>query len=226
MPRFSCVELNGEMCEPHELLGIQASLRSPMLNNYGAREMWPIGLTCAWGTMHVCDKLVYVEAPDKEVLITSIVKRRQPLIKYSIGDLADVSWAECNCGKRGIVITRLVGRKNDFLFREKGVKEHWALLCNAINSCILDNPNLVREYGVHQKKNYDIEISIVKGEYFDPRICQILSDRAGEVYPKLKFTVIVREAIETHRSGKKIYFKCDVDESVLPIPQSEIISAV
>jgi len=213
-PKLNCIELNGEMCEEYEYRTIESTFQAPILNNYGAREMWPIALSCKCGTMHVSNSLVYLEnGDDGEILVTSLVKKMQPLLRYNLGDLGKVEWATCKCGKTSQVLTSLIGRKNDYIYRMPGVKEHWALLSKSISNFISENVFVIKEYSVHQKEDYSITVSVVPGVKYSVSEKEKLLLRICAIYPKIRFNIeTVNEIPQNHR-GKKVYLTCDVKES-------------
>lgn len=212
-PKLNCIEINGEMYEEYEYNTIQSVLNAPVLNNYGAREMWPIALSCKCGTMHVCNNLVYVESnAAQEILVTSLVKKLQPLIRYHLGDLGEVKWAECECGKTSQILTGLIGRKNDYIYRSPGIREHWAVLSRAISQFICDNFLAIIEYSVHQKADYSIEISIVPGPEYNISKKEELLSVVEAIYPQIRFSIITVQEIKQNYRGKKVYLTCDVKE--------------
>jgi len=209
-PKVNCIELNGEMLMDHEYEVIKEVFGPSILNNYGAREMWPISLTCKYGTNHVCNDLVFVEEDNSELLITSIIKEQQPLVRYRVGDLGNVCWGKCQCGRTSQIITNLAGRKNDYIYLAENEKEHWGKLNNTISRFVLENCDVISEFAVHQKKDFSIEILLVVKQRVENIQMKLLS-LCKAVYSELNFSIKIVDRIEQNDRGKRCYFKSDIN---------------
>lgn len=213
-PSVKCIELNGEMVYENEYNNIKKTFSTNIFNNYGGREMWPIALTCENGTMHVCNNLVYVTTNEyKELLITSLTKKCQPLIKYKIGDLAKICWGKCSCGKTSQIIVELIGRKNDYVYFKDGSKKHWSVISKPITEYIVKNDGKICEYSIIQKRNYDIVVNIVKDKYYDLKSQDELIGICKESCPSLNFSIATVDKIIQNHRGKRIYFMNEIQEN-------------
>lgn len=211
IPKVDCIELNGEMVYENEKKLIEETFNITPMINYGGRECWPIAITCECGNLHVINDLCYVgQSSEGEIEVTSFVKKHQPLIKYKIGDLGEVRWGKCKCGKTSQIITNLIGRKNDFIYLKNGEKEHWARLSREITNYLSElNFEKIKEYSVHQFKNYNIEIEIVVDNSYKDEIGQKLIEICSKVYPDIKFSIKIVNDILQNERGKRIYLKSD-----------------
>ena len=102
---------------------LESALGAPVLDSYAASEAL-VGWECGrGGGIHVLEGNVVVEvltddgepaAPGAvgHVVITALDNRAMPLLRYAIGDLALAPSAErCTCGRAGILIPRVLGRR-------------------------------------------------------------------------------------------------------------------
>lgn len=94
----------------------------PVISNYGCREVWNIGYECSNHKFHINQDTLVVDLVDEEgnmiteegktgdVVITSLVHRTLPIVKYYVGDRAKITYEECGCGKKTPVILLQDGR--------------------------------------------------------------------------------------------------------------------
>ena len=82
----------------------------PVFDSYGLREGGLMGHECDQGTMHCMDEQVILETIDPESLeptdgegelvVTNIVGKAFPIIRYRTGDIVTLSQKECACGRK------------------------------------------------------------------------------------------------------------------------------
>jgi phenylacetate-CoA ligase len=83
-----------------------------MINEYGAAEAGLIAFECKHGYMHVNMEGVLVEEVEGEIIVTNLVARSFPVIRYKLGDyivLKDKNF-RCPCGLQHQVIESITGR--------------------------------------------------------------------------------------------------------------------
>jgi phenylacetate-coenzyme A ligase PaaK-like adenylate-forming protein len=97
------------------------AFRCPVRNIYASTEFKFIAIGCDRGWLHVNDDWVVVEpvdqnldpvpagTPSETVLLTDLVNRTQPLIRYVLGDRITVKPDDCECG-RTLQAIRVEGR--------------------------------------------------------------------------------------------------------------------
>lgn len=104
----------------------------PVTNRYGCEEVGLIACECErHNGLHVNAEHVFVEilradgtpaapAEEGQIVVTDLVNKGMPLIRYAIEDMG--VWADrvCECGRQLPLIERLVGRVADFLKRRDG----------------------------------------------------------------------------------------------------------
>jgi phenylacetate-CoA ligase len=110
----------------------------PVVDGYSAREVGPIALQCPDGEhYHVQSDAVLVEvlrddggacAPGEtgRVVLTSLHNFASPMIRYEIGDYAEVG-PPCRCGRRLPVLKRILGRRRNLLTYPDG-QRRWPSL--------------------------------------------------------------------------------------------------
>jgi phenylacetate-CoA ligase len=124
------------LCTTSEMLGevnrkiISAAFGLPVYDSYGLREAALVGHDCDRFTMHTMDEQVILEvihpetleptSGEGELVVTSLISRAMPVIRYRTGDIVTLSDEPCPCGRslRSLVISG--GRIADFVVTDKG----------------------------------------------------------------------------------------------------------
>jgi putative adenylate-forming enzyme len=122
-----------------------------------------MGSACKCGNLHINEDLVYVElydgqgnpvtepsSPAARMIVTNLVNRAQPLIRYEMNDLV-VLGEPCPCGSAFRVIDRVIGRHDDVLYfaNRQGVMQH--VFPDLFSRFIITESDLIREFKVIQR---------------------------------------------------------------------------
>lgn len=115
-----------------ERRSIEAVFGCPVTNRYGCEEVSLIACECEHHTgLHVAADNVYVEilrsdgspaSPGEAgaVVVTDLVNRAMPLLRYQVGDVAVASDRLCRCGRGWPLLQRLEGREADYVITADG----------------------------------------------------------------------------------------------------------
>lgn len=124
----------GELMLDYDRKFIEETFQAPIFNSYRTREIGLIGQECrAHHGLHINSAHVYVEVVDEEknlpvknqlgkILVTDLLNRGMPFIRYEIGDIGIMEDSECSCGRKMPLISQLGGRLSDALYTTKGEK--------------------------------------------------------------------------------------------------------
>jgi len=118
------------------------------MNCYGASELsGPLWSECSEQRgIHIWSDIALLEIIDPateeplgsgergEMVITMLTKEAFPLIRYRIGDITEMDWEKCSCGRTHPRISRITGRVDDMII-VRGInvfpsQVEFALLCN------------------------------------------------------------------------------------------------
>jgi phenylacetate-CoA ligase len=111
---------------------LEAGFRTRVYNQYGSAEGASLVTECPAGSLHVNPEVGVVEvlredgtaaAPGEEgwLVLTSLLNRAMPLIRYRIGDLARAGEpGRCACGREMPRISELSGRQDDVVVTRDG----------------------------------------------------------------------------------------------------------
>ncbi len=120
------VSIGGEGLAPGEYQRIAEAFQCPVHDGYASVESPYIAISCTHGWLHVDTRRVILEPVDEDyqpvppgvqshtVLITNLLNRIQPIIRYDLGDSIIVRPDPCPCGN-SLPAIRVEGRKNDRL---------------------------------------------------------------------------------------------------------------
>jgi phenylacetate-CoA ligase len=83
-----------------------------IISEYGAAEAGIIAFECPCGNMHINIENVIVEEENGEIIVTNLLSRSFPIIRYKLGDniILSKSGFKCECGKNHPVIIDVLGR--------------------------------------------------------------------------------------------------------------------
>jgi phenylacetate-CoA ligase len=111
---------------------IEAVFGCPVTNRYGCEEVSLIACECEEHRgLHVNSDGVYVEVLRADghparpgeagsVVVTDLVNRAMPLLRYQVGDVAVVSDRRCPCGRGLPLLERVEGREADYVLTPSG----------------------------------------------------------------------------------------------------------
>lgn len=155
------VKGTGDTIFPHYSDLCREIFDCPMVSEYGAAEAGIMAFECPEGNQHIVMENVIVEVMDNEIIITNLVSRSFPIIRYRINDTVEpVHTGQCKCGLAHQVIGRITGRLFEYLYG-KTETYHAYLLYNIINKVsVQDHP--IRLFQAVQKKKGQVTFLIAE----------------------------------------------------------------
>lgn len=144
-------------------------------NRYGCEEVGPIACECEQHNgLHLSTEHVLVEflredgsyadpGEEANIVVTDLVNRGMPLIRYCVGDMGVSSDRICACGRGLPLMERIVGRQADFLKRPNGSLVAGVSLVERTLTAIpgIEQMQLVQDEARH------LCAKVVKGSRFD-----------------------------------------------------------
>jgi len=148
----------------------------PVYDSYGLREGGMVGHECEHFTMHCMDEQVILETIDPntleptdgegELVLTNIVSKVMPIIRYRTGDIVTLSNAPCQCGRTLSSIKISGGRAADFVVTSDGkwVAGYFIIyICRSV-------PGIVKFQLIQQDPGL-ITVQVVTDDEFPPDGC-------------------------------------------------------
>ena len=202
-----------EIC--HEAWG------APVVDMYTAREAGYLALQCPEHEhYHVQAEGAFVEILDKDgracepgeigrVVVTPLHNFAMPLIRYDIGDYAEVG-EPCPCGRQLPTLRRILGRAQNMLAMPNGEKR-WPLLSSADIRSLL-NIAPIRRYQFVQKSAERLELRIEVPRRLssaeESDLCSWICQKFG--YP-FEVSIVVLDEIPRSGAGKFQDFISEMD---------------
>lgn len=174
---ISYIESNSELLTEEQKKSISSAFNTRVINNYGALEVWNIAYECSKGHLHISDD-IYMEIldpnsnailpPDSdqygEILITSLVLKAQPFIRYKIGDIGKVTTKSCECGQTSSILqlheARTINLINHF-YSDKKMVNGVSLFKGVIWDLFDGGNEFVKKYKVIQLEQDYFEVHMV-----------------------------------------------------------------
>jgi phenylacetate-CoA ligase len=159
--------------------------------------------------LHLCDDLTYVEFLDRDgkpapagtpgrVIVTDLMAKVMPFIRYDQGDLAVYGRAREGNGIGSRRLLRILGRDDDYAILPDGTRRtryDFAPLLNPYHG--------VLQYRVVQRTLTDFEVQLVaEHDYVDGIRADILRRFQDAFPPELCFVIVQRDRLEPDLGGK------------------------
>jgi phenylacetate-CoA ligase len=160
------------------------------------------------GGMHVFEDHFYPEVVDVvtgdpvadgeagELVITTLTKEAQPVIRYRTRDITRFLPGPCPCGRTSRRIGRLEGRADDMLII-RGINVY----PRTIEAVLLDDPDLGSNYAIIVDRRGPLPEVVARvevAEHIDPGVASSIADRLQR---RLAETVRLRITVEVGRPG-------------------------
>ena len=143
----------------------------PVYDSYGLREGGLVGHECDRFTMHCMDEQMILETIDPltlkptdgegELVVTNIVSKVMPMIRYRTGDIVSLSHEPCPCGRTLSSIRISGGRVADFVVANDGTwipGYAFIYICRSV-------PGIVK-FQVHQERMGSLRVLLATDQNF------------------------------------------------------------
>jgi phenylacetate-CoA ligase len=212
----------GEVLEPNVRAECRRVWNVPVTDVYSSQELGHIAVQCPQiEHYHVQSESVLVEVLDDRnrdcrpgeigrLVITSLHNFAMPLIRYDIGDYAEVG-EPCPCGRGLPVLTRIVGRQRNMFLLPDGQKK-WPTLELSEDEQAAGMPP-VQQFQLIQRTRHELELLVVAPRLFteaEQDLIRAWVDRSIGCRLNLKINYV--EEIPRGATGKYEDFRCEVKE--------------
>jgi phenylacetate-coenzyme A ligase PaaK-like adenylate-forming protein len=154
--------------------------------------------------IHAFDDQCLVEVVGGRLVVTSFIRRTQPLIRYELGDLAELNTEPCACGRSLARIGAIAGRADDVLDLPATGGGTVAVHPIAIRSPLSAVPELRRYKVINERDGMRVLVELREGgDAVAQRVAVVLRDglaKAGaDVQPRVE---VVDTLADSSASGK------------------------
>lgn len=214
---FDSMIVSAEMLLPGKRQIIEEAFGGKVFNRYGCREVSVIASECEYHSgLHVNADALLVEvepAPNLppgmgKILVTDLLNRSMPLIRYEIGDLASLDATQhCPCGRSLPLIGNIQGRSSDFLRLPSG-----RMIAGPSLALLAADMRDVRQVQFIQHTPERLTLKVVAGYGYGVRTEQELRRRMQPyLEDKTSLTIVVSDSIPSEPSGKYRFVKTSED---------------
>lgn len=215
------IELSGELLTEGFRNRLTEFFGCRVANQYGSYEFNSIAYECPYGNMHVMASNVYVEVLNEnsevvedtegELVITSLTNKRNPFIRYRIGDKGKIMRGQnCPCKNHNPIIDLTVGRSHDYAECEDGTRVNSYVFLRAVDTinCLLDD--VVKQFQVIQRGINDFLVRMyIDDKSMIEKIKEIFDESIlDDALKKAKFEYCFEdEYIKDEGRDKLMYFR-------------------
>jgi len=214
--RFKGIITTAMVLSDSERAVIEDVFHSPVFNRYGCEELSLISSECeAHQGMHVFGEGLYVElvgensTQPRPLVITDLVNRAMPMIRYEIGDYGTWQPGTCRCGRSLPRLREVSGRTADFLYRP----DRTPVFGISILDTFVIHIHGFKQVQIVQDRYDHLDFFIVKDAAFNDDSLIRLKANVVEIFgPDMRFDVTYVERIEQTERGKYRFSICKIDK--------------
>lgn len=213
------IEVTGDFLDNVDREMITEALGAPVANQYGTREVYAMAYSCPVGHMHVLTDSVTLElhpsdtvADLYEVVVTGLLFRAMPFIRYKVGDLARAGQAGCSCRSKQPVIEIVEGRSVD---RVSGFENiNGGLLFSKIVATVQESGfQGIKAFRAIQKDTTRFQILLNVSPDYNAETGKRIIQLTRVALPDSEVVVSLVDEMPIHPSGKSKPFISEVEAS-------------
>lgn len=131
-----------------------------VINEYGAAESGLIAFECEKESMHINIENVIVEIEEGEIVVTNLLSKSFPIIRYKLGDKVTLSESNfiCSCGRNHPIIIDVLGRVGKKIIGYK--QKYPSLMFYYVFKNLAVNNNIILNYQAIQSEIGNITLKI------------------------------------------------------------------
>jgi phenylacetate-CoA ligase len=210
----------GESVDPRLGDVCRQAWNAPLVDSYSSQEVGYIALQCPSGDgYHIQSESLLVEVINEagnpceasevgRVVVTTLHNFAMPLLRYEIGDLAEVG-PPCKCGRGLPVLKRILGRERNMFRLPTGEKIWPDLTMDA--EITAEAMAAIRQFQIIQKEVDRIEARLVVNQPLDQHSENAMKDWLNQSlgYP-FQIDIHYVDAIARNAGGKFEDFRCEL----------------
>jgi phenylacetate-CoA ligase len=215
---------SAEMLSAEDRHLLEEVFACPVFDRYGCREVSVVASECPAHTgLHVNSECLYLEietadgpAADGEVgsiLVTDLLNRAMPLIRYRIGDLGAWASGNCPCGRGLPRLEKLHGRSTDFLVGSDGRLVSGVFLATYV---VANRPSL-GQVQIRQDRAGAVVYRVCPGRDFDPEadVAYLQAATRRHLGDRAEADTELVEGLPAEPSGKFLFSRSTVTPGFL-----------
>ncbi len=204
--RPKVITVGAESLLPQQKLVIKKAFDTPCRQHYGMAEGVANISECPEGNLHVDEDYAHIEflpvnSSSYRIIGTNYTNYAFPLIRYDVGDLAELEDPEkrCPCGCTGRLVRSIDGRKEDYVLTPDGRR------IGRLDHIFKDMVN-IKECQIFQERVERVVFRVVRGkEYTGKDEKMLLYETRTRLGNRIEIVIDYVEAIE-RTSRRKLRF--------------------
>ncbi len=208
----------GEPLYDHHKKAFAKAFHGEIFNSYSAREVSLIGQECEkHNGLHLNMECNFVEfmtgtGPARcgeigDIIVTDLVNRGMPLIRYQIGDKGVPEEGQCECGRGLSLLGSVMGRDGDIFKLPNGNR----VAAITLVLYLVDNGPMVGKVQVIQDRIDHLTVKITDDPMPDGNVFAFYRKTInGLLGPEMKVDFTIVEDIPKEASGKYRFVKCEI----------------
>ena len=220
--RFEGIITTAMVLHAGERSEIESTFNSPVFNRYGCEELSVIASeSSAHSGLHVLSEGLFIEPlgqnPERpgEIIITDLVNKAMPLIRYQIGDRAVDAVGKC-VSEIGLPrIAQISGRTADFLYRPDGTPVFGISILDTFVIHIVG----IRQAQIVQRSLTELEVRIVKSAAFASDTVAQIRTAIDKVFgSQMRMRIEYVDVIQQTERGKYRFSICEIEGTLPKVP--------
>ena len=202
-----------EMLYPQQEELLSEFYGAPVINEYGCTETGIISLECPHGGWHVPVESCLVEvAPATgldvddgvgRVVVTDLMNRAMPLIRYDVGDLMQEGLGRCPCNRGLPTIRGISGRVGRLIELPDGRSIHSLTFSNIFKKAEVVSERSIKEFQIHFHPPRKFVFIIVPDKNFNDDVLAYIRRRLEDALgAECEFQFELVEEIFPSKNGK------------------------
>ena len=214
--RFNGIISTAETLFDNERKVIEDLFGNIVFDRYGCEELSIIASECEKHEgLHINAEGLYVEVIDGddttpgELVITDLVNKGMPFIRYKIGDMATILNTPCSCGRGLPRLGKVFGRVTDILYTPEGKKISGVSILDTFVIHIKG----FNQVQIIQNKIDHVLFKIVKDKYYSDNSLKKLKETVVKIFgPQMNFTIEFVDNIPKTARGKFQFTICNIEK--------------
>lgn len=180
-------------------LEVQKAFGKKIISEYGAAEAGIIAFECPAGSMHLNMETAIVEDENNEIIVTNLVSKSFPVIRYKLGDYVEIDrTSTCPCGMQHYIVREILGRVGKVIYG--AVKQYPSLTLYYVFKNLAMEHDLILNYQAVQTVKGQMELNIE--EKLGPQQKNLLVAEVRKYY-KDDLAVYIQDQVDLKSSSRK-----------------------
>lgn len=209
--KLKAVISKAEMLAEKDAEFLKEVLRCDIFEHYGSAEFLRMAWECkSHSGLHIeADSMIMefmkngesVDSGEKgKIVVTGLINRATPLIRYDIDDVGSLSEEPCLCGRGLPLMKVLEGRKDDYIVLPSGRLVGPRILIGNLNKVFIGNEEIFR-IKITQEKKDRILLYIVENKKLSDVTIERCKELMDEVFQE-PVEILIKVVDELPKSGR------------------------